>query len=76
MGAVARNKRSDGDGDPVDDRAAYLERTHGGAIPDPDDDTVPGRFARGLVSYEELQAFYRDDAGAEQIDPAALPETN
>ena len=54
---------------------AYLERTLGGAIPDPDDDTPRGKFNRGEISYEELQAFYRDEAGAEQVDPSAAAKS-
>jgi hypothetical protein len=70
MGAMATAKPSKPTGEDAE-RAAYLERTLGGAIPDPEDDTPRGKFARGEISYEELQAFYRDDTGAEHVEPTA-----
>ena len=70
MGAMTTKKASEGSDDDAE-QAAYLERTLGGAIPDPDDDTPRGKFNRGDISYEELQAFYRDEAGKEHVAPSA-----
>lgn len=58
---------------PTDDEpsTAVDDKTLGGALPDPADDSPRGKFNRGEISYDELQAFYRDESGRERVNPDA-----
>lgn len=55
-------------------KADSSDPTLGGALPDPADDSPRGRFNRGEITFDELEAFYRDAKGAEHVNPAPVVE--